>query len=126
MVLCSRSPTQQRLNSFINQTRSIIKTINTQHNSYQKLPFILEYFNIITNKRNFKFIALCVDQNRSLSSHFASINVSFANKLHYEFIISGFFNTHKNTPINQIEFSDFLTQIIDLYGFQIKTKFYDQ
>ena len=126
MVLYSRSPTQQRLNCFINQTRSIIKNINSQHNSYDKLPFIIEYFNIITNKRNFKFIAECIDQNRNLSSHFASINVSFANKLHSEFLISGFFNTHKNTPINQFQFSDFLAQIIDLYGFQIKTKIYDE
>lgn len=126
MVLYSRSPTQQRLNLFINQTRNIINTINSQHNSYDKIPFILEYFKIITNKRNFKFIAECINEQRKLSSHFASINVSFANNLHSEFLLSGFFNTHKNTPINQYQFSDFLTQIIDLYGFQIKTKIYDE
>ena len=125
MVLYSKSPTQQRLNSFINHTRSIIRKINSQHSSVDKIPFILEYFNTITNQRNFKFIAQCVDQHRALSSHFASTNVSFANKLHSEFLISGFFNTHNDIPINQFEFSDFLTQIIDLYGFQIKTKFYD-
>ena len=50
------------------------------------------------------------------SNHFASVNVSFANKLHSEFIISDFFRINRNVPINEYQFSDFLAQIIDLYG----------
>ena len=126
MVVCSKSPKQERLDYFITQTRTLIKTINSQENSVHKIPYILEYFNIITNDRNFRFFADCINEKRTHSSHFASINVSFANKLHSEFIISNFFRINRNIPINEYQFSDFLAQIIDLYGFQLKTKKYDE
>ena len=126
MVVYSKSPKQQRLDHFITETRTLIRTINSQHNSVTKIPYILEYFSIITNNRNFRFFADCVNENRKLSNHFASVNVSFANKLHSEFIISDFFRINRNVPINEYQFSDFLAQIIDLYGFQIKTKKYDE
>lgn len=126
MVVYSKSPKQERLDYFISQTRTLIKTINSQHNSVDKIPYILEYFNIITNDRNFRFFVDCINERRSHTSHFATINVSFANKLHSEFIISNFFHVNKNVPINEYQFSDFLAQITDLYGFQIKTKKYDE
>ena len=126
MVVYSKSPKQERLDYFISQTRKLIKTINSQDNSVDKIPYILEYFTSITNNRNFCFVEDCIHENRTLSSHFASVNVSFANKLHSEFIISNFFHVNKNVPINEYQFSDFLAQIVDLYGFRIKTKKYDK
>ena len=109
MVVYSKSPKQQRLDHFITETRTLIKTINSQPNSVIKIPYILEYFSIVTNNRNFRFFAECVNENRKLSNHFASVNVSFANKLHSEFIISDFFHINRNVPINEYQFSDFHT-----------------
>ena len=66
MVVYSKSPKQQRLEHFITETRTLIKTINSQPNSVIKIPYILEYFSIITNNRNFRFFADCVNENRKL------------------------------------------------------------
>ena len=120
MAPYSKSPTQQRLNNLITQTRTIIKQIKKEHSRNNKLFLILDYFHIITNYSNFKLVAKFFNENHSLSKHFASVNTTFANKLHSEFILSGFFHTQKLTPINETQFSDFLSHIIDLYGFQIK------
>ena len=109
----------QNLDEIISYTRQIIDAFNTEQSIDYKLPYLLKYFCYITSQDNFEFIRDCVKNKNSLACQFSKFNVQFADTLYYDIILSGYFENTNNPIISMVDFSDQLTNIIDMYGVSI-------
>ncbi len=108
------------LDEIICNTQQIIQSINTEKSIESKFPYILKYFSFITSSKIFNFIQSCIKNNNYKASQFSKFNVQFVDKLYCDIIRTGYFDNKSNYPILSIvEFSDYLTNIIDMYGVSV-------
>lgn len=116
MYLRPQKP-NKKLDELISYTNQIIKEINLECSIHDKMHHILEYFSCVTSYKNFKLTQNCIKRKIPKAYQFSKSNVQYVEKLYNDIILSDYFDN--NPIISIVEFSEYLTNISDMYGVSI-------